>query len=451
MSPNLTRFTVAGVLAALFLAFAPAAHADEWRDKQYWIKDFGFDKAWESNQGEGVTVAVIDTGIDNSHPDLTGQVANGFDPSGKGNDKGTESLGDDPDHGTMVASLLAGHGNNASEVSKAKQKQKKQDNAHKKAVKKAKEDDEDPPESPEPIDIPKKGPGKDGVIGTAPKAKLLSVSIYLGPENAPTAEDQIAEGVIWAVDNGADVINISLASSDQEWPESWDTAFKHAEDHDVVVVVAAGNRATGSNIVGAPATIPGVLTVAGVDENRVASWDSSTEGITIGVAAPADPLVGATPGGGYNDWAGTSGASPLVAGLAALIRAEHPDLSAAEVIQLILDTAVDSGEEGYDPLYGYGIIDAEAALSATPQRVETNPLGSMTEWIRIHRRGAASEPAPAGPTHSAGTAVDVPTEIPQAVPEREAEVWEPVVVVGTSVLLLITVGGLFWALARRTK
>ena len=73
----------------------------------------------------------------------------------------------------------------------------------------------------------------------------------------------------WLVDQGADVINISLASSAQDWPESWDDAFLYAEEQDVVVVVAAGNRASGSNVVGAPATIPGVLTVAGLDKKAM--------------------------------------------------------------------------------------------------------------------------------------------------------------------------------------
>src|SRR5699024_11576530 len=132
-------------------------------------------------------------------------------------------------------------------------------------------------------------------------------------------EEQIPRAVRWAVENGAKVINMSLGSTSPAWPESWDSAFKYAEDHDVVVVAAAGNRSGGMSQVGAPATIPGVLTVAGVDESGKASKDSSTEGISIGVAAPAEPLVGGMPGGDYARWSGTSGAAPIVSGVVALI------------------------------------------------------------------------------------------------------------------------------------
>ena len=90
--------------------------------------------------------------------------------------------------------------------------------------------------------------------------------------------------------------------------------------NDVVVVVAAGNRGSGTSRVGAPATIPGVLTVAGVDTQGKASVEASTQGITLGVSAPSEQLVGASPGGGYVTWQGTSGATPLVSGVAALVR-----------------------------------------------------------------------------------------------------------------------------------
>ena len=105
-------------------------------------------------------------------------------------------------------------------------------------------------------------------------------------------QDQIPEAVRWAVDNGAQVINISLGSTSPEWPQSWDAAFLYAEQKDVVIVCAAGNRVGGNIQVGAPATIPGVLTVAGLNRKGVASIDSSSQGISIGVAAPAENLVG---------------------------------------------------------------------------------------------------------------------------------------------------------------
>src|SRR5690625_139719 len=102
---------LAGFLGiALTMLLATPAVADSWRDDQYWLDDYGFTKAWDTTMGDGVTIGVIDTGIDSSHQDLTGQVAGGFDASGTGETNGTTPMGPDPNHGTMVASLIAGHG-----------------------------------------------------------------------------------------------------------------------------------------------------------------------------------------------------------------------------------------------------------------------------------------------------------------------------------------------------
>ncbi|WP_313818468.1 S8 family serine peptidase, partial [Citricoccus sp.] len=101
-----------GAPADLGWSALPAASADEWRDQQYWLDEYGFRDAWGTSQGEGVTVAVIDTGIDADHPDLGGQVVGGIDVSGAGNDSGTEPVGEMSEHGTLVASVLAGRGNN---------------------------------------------------------------------------------------------------------------------------------------------------------------------------------------------------------------------------------------------------------------------------------------------------------------------------------------------------
>ena len=331
--------------AALLLAGATPAHADSIRDREYWLASYGIQKAWATTKGKGVTIAIIDTGVDGTHPDLAGAVVGGADFSGLGAKNGQQPVGTEgASHGTMVAALAAG-----------------------------------------------RGQGSSGVIGAAPAASILAISLGFG-EDTPDSDEQIAKAVKWAVDNGADVINMSLTRNTLDWPTSWDEAFLYAMEHDVVVVAAAGNRGSGTTQVGAPATMPGVLTVGGLDRNGEASWNASSQGITIGVTAPAEQLVGAVPGDGYVLWDGTSGATPLVAGVAALVRAAHPDLDAANVINRIVATAKDAGKAGNDPIYGFGKVDAAAAVSAKVPAVTANPMGDLTDWIRVHRRADAPEP-----------------------------------------------------------
>jgi Subtilisin-like serine proteases len=341
---------------------APSADTlatDAVRDRQYWLDEYGIRDAWSVTRGAGVTIAIIDTGIARGIADLGGAVIGGADFSGRGSADGQTPVGPQSQHGTLVASLAAGRGT---------------------------------------------GP-TSGVIGSAPEASLLAISVGFGA-TAVDPDRQIADAVIWAVDHGADVINMSLTRNTLDWPESWDEAFLHAAAHDVVVVAAAGNRASGTVEVGAPATMPGVLTVGGVDERGVASWDASSQGITIGVAAPSEELVGVTPAGRYVTWAGTSGATPIVAGAVALVRAAHPDLDAANVIQRIVATARDAGPPGADFTYGFGYLDAYAAVTADVPVVDENPMGDLADWVRLHRRADATP-----------TPVETVEPVPEAAPE----------------------------------
>lgn len=448
-----TVLTLALCMSAALTA-APAAQADAARDGQWWLQASGISKAWGVSKGAGVKVAVIDTGIDKTHPDLRGVVSGGTDVSGAGNADGSKPLGTLPEHGTLVATLLAGRGNNKAAIAAAKADAEAQKIAYEKAVKSAKEAKEDPPPAPEEIKIPKPGPGPDGMLGVAPEAEVLSVSLWMGTENPAgiSVENQVPAAVKWAVDSGAKVINISLGSTQPDWPVSWDTAFKYAEDRDVVIVAAAGNRAGGMKQVGAPATIPGVLTVAGIDRKGKASVDSSTEGISIGVAAPADPLVGGLPGGRYADWSGTSGAAPLVAGVAAMIRSKYPEMKAPQVINRILSTARDAGAPGVDNLYGHGILDAYAALTAPVAEVKANPMNTITEWIRVHRRGPQVNTAPTGDpgiSTEKSSVKPIAAPAPQA-PGDDVGFLPPLLVLGFGGLLGLTVlaGTLHFARSR---
>ncbi|MCT9868828.1 S8 family serine peptidase [Paenarthrobacter aurescens] len=421
LSAALASALAGGALAGALLT-APAANADAWRDKEFWLKETGVTNAWQVSKGAGVKVAIIDSGIDGNHPDLKGVVVGGTDVSGAGAPNGQKSIGAKTEHGTLVATMLAGRGHTTPTASPS------------------------PSASapPAPPTTPPAG-GPDGIVGVAPEAEILAVSTWLGSPNpgGKTDQEQIPDAVRWAVDNGAKVINISLGSTSPDWPQSWDAAFLYAEQKDVVIVAAAGNRVGGNIQVGAPATIPGVLTVAGLDGEGRASVDSSSQGISIGVAAPAEKLVGGIPGGAYAEWAGTSGAAPIVSGVAALIRSKWPEMSATQVINRIVSTAKDAGAPGKDPLYGYGILNAEAALKEEVPTTSSNPLGSIADWIRVHRRGDFSTPSQApveSPTSAAPTLAD-PTVPAAKTPATMDEALPAVVVLGFGALFIALVTG----------
>lgn len=372
--------TIAALVAsaAAALVVATPASADWARAAEYWLEDYGFTTAWQTTTGEGVIVAVIDSGIADV-PDLAGAVIGGKDFSGQGSEDGRTPVGPSPNHGTLVASVLAGRGT---------------------------------------------GDG-EGVIGTAPSASLLSASISISPDAPVPFDEQIANAVKWSVDQGATVINMSVTRGSLSWPESWDEAFLYAAEKEVVIVAASGNRSQGTDEVGAPATIPGVLTVAGVDESGQVSWDASTQGITIGVAAPAEGLVGVNANGTTVAWAGSSGATPIVSGLVALVRAAHPDLDAANVINRVISTATPAGDTA---TYGYGLVNAAGAVSADVATVTSNPLGDLTAWVKMYRRAPA-------------TSMPVPTisSSPLALPDRGFESLGPTRFEVTQVALPLSV------------
>lgn len=395
-----TAMTLTLVTAAPAAAIAAPADEDPVRAAEYWLDDYGIEKAWETTRGAGVKIAVIDTGIGRGPIEFTGAVVGGTDVSGAGSPDGRTPVGAvDADHGSWVASLAAGRGT---------------------------------------------GPDT-GMVGVAPEAQLLSVSVAFGSSATRPFSDQIADAIRWSVDNGADVINMSLTTNVPDWPESWDDAFLYAFENDVVIVVAAGNRGSGTTKVGAPATIPGVLTVGGVDRSGRASVDASTQGITIGVSAPSEELIGVSADSTLVSWNGTSGAAPIVAGIAALVRAAHPDLDAANVINRIVKTAEPVGDTDESRLlYGFGLVDAAAAVAADVAAVTANPMGSLADWVRLYRR-APAEPVTEEPQASAPVPAlpepDAPTRLSSPLlPDRNT------VLYGTLPLTMLTAAAILVAL-----
>jgi type VII secretion-associated serine protease mycosin len=296
------------MLLLLLLIVQPAA-ADDIRDQQWHLATLGIPQAQKISQGDGVIVAVLDTGVDTKHAELAGAVLPG---KGFGEGNNTDGRFDPVGHGTAMAGLIAGRG------------------------------------------LPNGG----GVLGIAPKSTILPLQVVRS-DTGLAVPRLFAEGIDWAVDHGAKVINISADTSEDPQVRE---AVERALRSDVVVVAAVGN-APAQTTIAFPARLPGVVAVGGTDRNGDHAAVSAT-GPEMMVAAPAVDIVSTSPAGQYTRDTGTSDATAIVSGVVALVRAKYPTLPAPEVVRRITATATDKGKPGRDPEFGYGIVNPVAALTA---------------------------------------------------------------------------------------
>ncbi|WFE22515.1 S8 family serine peptidase [Solwaraspora sp. WMMD937] len=315
-----------GLLGTVPLPAGPA-QADEIRDQSWHVEAMRLAEVHRITQGEGVTVAVVDTGVDASHPDLRDNVLAGADMY----DRDSKGHVDRRNHGTGVASLIAGHGH---------------------------------------------GPGgRDGVLGVAPKAKILPVAI-----SSPTTDiippRNLATGINWAVNSGADIINVSLAgSSDPALEQAVENAYRRG----VIVVAGIGNRL--DVLIGQPARSEWTIAVTGSGPNNSTS-DFSIQAEQTHLAAPGVDLMQAGPDGQYSVGSGSSGATALVSGAFALLKARYPDEDQGRLFQRLVGTAYDAGPPGKDLDFGWGILDIHAALTTEPDdRASPRPSPSASDPV----------------------------------------------------------------------
>ncbi|MGQ4415922.1 type VII secretion-associated serine protease mycosin [Streptomyces sp. SAS_269] len=323
--PRGTGSAVSLLLAgSLVLLPSAAAHADGIRAQQWSLSALRLDEAWQTTRGRGVTVAVLDTGVEADHPDLAGNVLDAKDMIGFGAGPGDR---DWARHGTAMAGIIAGHGHGTGRTA--------------------------------------------GVMGVAPEAKILPVRVILEDGDSARGKartnrgNALADGIRWAADHGADVINLSLGDdSDSAHPEpSEDEAVQYALKKGVVVVASAGNGGAKGDHVSYPAAYPGVIAATAVDRYGTRA-SFSTRRWYAAVSAPGVNVVIADPDHKYYEGWGTSAAAAYVSGAAALVKAAHPGLTPAQVKKLLEDTARNAPLGGRDDSRGFGMIDPAAALKA---------------------------------------------------------------------------------------
>lgn len=277
----------------------------------------GAAKAWDLTLGDPkVVIAVVDSGADLNHPDLKANLVPGYNVLSQGQTPPQ----DDNGHGTHASGIAAAVGDN-----------------------------------------------RIGVSGACPHCHLMPVKA-LDSEGSGTGFD-VAVGVIWAVDNGASVINMSLGG--QESDPTLERAVKYALSRNVSVVVAAGNDHTDKPMY--PAALPGVISVGSVTAQKERS-DFSNYGNWVSVMAPGSGILSTMPmssvfmttNEGYKNeydlMDGTSMASPMVAGVVGLIKSRHPNFTPAQIKARLEGTAMDLGNPGFDPDYANGMIDAFRAV-----------------------------------------------------------------------------------------
>ncbi|MFE9249328.1 type VII secretion-associated serine protease mycosin [Streptomyces sp. NPDC007088] len=345
----------AGAAVVLALLPATAARADGIRAQQWGLEALHTEQVWPTTKGRGVTVAVLDTGVDDSHPDLEGNVLRGKDLVGFGAARGQDHWAE---HGSAMAGIIAAHGH---------------------------------------------GPGSaDGVMGVAPEARILPVRVILEdedpkrPEAGRTRGGALAEGIRWAADHGADVINLSLGddSASARPQAAQDAAVQYALKKNVVVVASAGNGGEKGDHVSYPAAYPGVIAVTAVDRYGERA-PFSTRRWYATVSAPGDDVVTLNPDRRYYEGWGTSAAAAFASGAVALLRSAHPGLPPDQVKDLLEDTAADPPGNGRDDARGFGTIDPAAALKAAA-RVRPQNTHLAVYGQKYFGGGPTPPPAPPG-------------------------------------------------------
>jgi thermitase len=301
------------------------AVTDPYAGSEWHLAKIGATSAWDTTQGAGVIIAILDSGVDGAHPDLIPNLVPGYNLYGNNTD-----TSDVCGHGTAVAGSAAARTNNGI-----------------------------------------------GVAGVAGQAKIMPLRIaYLdtASNSCYAYTSTIASGITYAADHGARIANVSygpLAGS-----AAIQSAAQYMKGKGGLVFVSAGNNGIDENIT--PTTT--LIAVSATDSTDAkASW--SSYGAFVSLAAPGAGIWTTSKGGIYQGWNGTSFSSPVAAGAAALMMAAAPSLDGAQIEQALFSSAVPLGAAGRDPYFGYGRVDAAAGVKAALAKVSVADTQAPTAAI----------------------------------------------------------------------
>lgn len=303
---------LAGILLSTVVPAAPAL-ADTARDGEWLVDTLKLEQVHQITKGQGVVVALIDTGVDPDNPDIVGNVLPGYDFL----DESSQGHEDRTGHGTTMASYIVGHGHGTNNA--------------------------------------------EGILGVAPAAKILPITITR-PEDGKPMPGYLTDAVELAIAKGADVINMSLSSGEVD---GLNDAVNQAYAKGIPVIAAAGNGSA-LKIVSPPASYGSAIAVTTIDKEGQPGKESFPDSQNE-LAAPADGLPMPGTNGGYTlDASGSSVATAIVSGAAALVKARHPDLDGDGYFARLLETADDAGDTGRDEVYGWGVLNVEKAVTGEP-------------------------------------------------------------------------------------
>ena len=376
----------AGVVAASVATPVRAFDDDPLRSQQWGLTRLAAERTWAQGPAAGTLVAVLDSGVDAGHPELSAVTVPGVDLVERGDGR-TDPNG----HGTHVAGIVAAVG----------------------------------------------GDGVGGA-GLAQGARVLPVRVL--DADGYGYDSDVAEGIVWAVDHGAKVVNVSLGGERQS--SLLTASIDYATSKGVVVVAAAGNEGAAGDPVLYPAASRGVVAVGAVGSDDVRpDWSSS--GSHLALAAPGVDILSTIPGSGYESWSGTSMAAPFVASAAALLLTDEPTLTPAEVRARLMATARDLGAPGFDALTGAGMVDVLAARAVSrPEPVVAEPVVAepvVAEPVvaePIPPAPVLSEPVVAAPVETPQTATPSPVPAPEVASPAPTESSAPVAAPRTEPVLV---------------